>query len=164
MHFEPLIRFPSEPTELAWCFAFVDGHLLLPAEEPDIAPRPLVARQRQRCKVWDQRPFVCRMHFLPGEPIDPKDPRWPKEVKAFNVRMPLRQHVALMQTEKRMLLTPAPFLNANVLQWLQLAEGQLLAEVGEAPLRFTADGQPAPKANRNNPAAKKFEKDKRRRK
>lgn len=43
MHFEPLIRFPSEPTELAWCFAFVDGHLLLPAEEPDIAPRPLVA-------------------------------------------------------------------------------------------------------------------------
>ncbi len=127
-------------------------------------PCPLLDPQTRRCKVWDQRPFVCRMHFLPGEPIDPKDPRWPKEVKAFNVRMPLRQHVALMQIEKRMLLTPAPFLNANVLQWLQLAEGQLLAEVGEAPLRFTADGQPAPKANRNNPAAKKFEKDKRRRK
>ena len=127
-------------------------------------PCPFLDPQARRCKVWDERPFVCRMHHLLAPALEPKDPRWPKEVQAFNVRMPLRQHVALMQIEKRMLLTPAPFLNANILQWLQLAEGQLLAEGGEAPLRLAPDGQPAAKANRNKPGAKKFEKDKRRRK
>jgi hypothetical protein len=67
-----------------------------------------------------------------------------------------------MQIEKRMLLSAAPFLYANVLQWLQLAEGQQLTEVGEAPLRFAPDGQPAARANRNRPGAKKFEKERRR--
>jgi len=86
-------------------------------------------------------------------------PGYPKQVKAYNVRIPLRQQVALMQIEKRMLMNAAPFLNANVLQWLQLAEGQLLAEVGEAPLRLAADGQTAAKANRNKPGAKKFSKE-----
>ncbi len=123
---------------------------------------PLLDRETHRCRVWDQRPFSCRMHHVLGDPAsaDPRDPRWPKQVKAINVRMPLRQQVALMQIEKRMLLTPAPFLNANVLQWLQLAEGHQLAEVGEAPVRFAPDGQAPVKANRNKPGAKKFAKDK----
>ena len=123
---------------------------------------PLLDGQTHRCRVWEQRPFTCRMLYMPGDSpaIEPQAPEWPKQVKVFNVRLPLRQQVALMQIEKRMLLTPAPFLNANILQWLQLAEGHQLAEVGEAPLRFGPDGQPPVKANRNRPGAKKF-KDKR---
>ena len=123
---------------------------------------PLLDPQTRRCRAWDQRPFVCRMNHLLGDPAaaDPRDPRWPKQTRVFNVRMPLRQQVALMQIEKRMLLTPAPFLNANLLQWLQLAEGHQLAEVGEVPLRFGPEGQAASKANRNRPGAKKFTKDK----
>ena len=122
---------------------------------------PFLDPQGHRCRIWDERPFVCRMHHLLGDPreADPRSPGYPKQVKAYNVRMPLRQHVALMQIEKRMLMNAAPFLNANVLQWLQLAEGQLLAEVGEAPMRLAADGQAAAKANRNKPGAKKFSKE-----
>ena len=126
---------------------------------------PLLDPETHRCRAWEQRPFGCRMHFILGDTsaADPRDPRWPKQVKAFNVRMPLRQMVALMQIEKRMLLTPAPFLNANLLQWVQLTEGQQLAEVGEAPLRFSPDGQAPARANRNRPGAKKFAKEKERR-
>ena len=125
-------------------------------------PCPFLDPQAHRCRIWDQRPFVCRMHHVLGDPreADPRSPGYPKQVKAYNVRMPLRQHVALMQIEKRMLMGAAPFLNANVLQWLQLAEGQLLVEAGEAPGRLTPDGQAPPKANRNNPGAKKFNKEK----
>ena len=124
-------------------------------------PCPFLDPQAHRCRIWDERPFVCRMHHLLGDPreADPRSPGYPKQVKAYNVRIPLRQQVALMQIEKRMLMNAAPFLNANVLQWLQLAEGQLLAEVGEAPLRLAADGQTAAKANRNKPGAKKFSKE-----
>lgn len=126
---------------------------------------PLLDRETHRCRAWDQRPFACRMNHVLGDATaaDPRDPRWPKQTRVFNVRMPLRQMMALMQIEKRMLLTPAPFLAANILQWLQLAEGHQLAEVGEAPLRFMADGQPPAKANRNRPGAKKFAKEKERR-
>ena len=48
---------------------------------------------------------------------------------------------------------------AGQLQLLQFCEGQTIPEVGETPPRLAADGQPAPKANRNNPAAKKFQKE-----
>ncbi len=125
-------------------------------------PCPFLDPQAHRCRIWDERPFVCRMHHLLGDPreADPRGPGYPKQVKAYNVRMPLRQQVALMQIEKRMMMNAAPFLNANVLQWLQLAEGQLLAEAGEAPMRLAADGQTAAKANRNKPGAKKFSKEK----
>jgi hypothetical protein len=58
-----------------------------------------------------------------------------------------------------MMLGVAPFLNAGLLQMLQFCEGQTIPEVGETPPRFAPDGQPAPKANRNNPAAKKFQKE-----
>ncbi|MBL8969989.1 MAG: hypothetical protein JNK56_05380 [Myxococcales bacterium] len=126
---------------------------------------PLLDPETHRCRAWDQRPFSCRMHHILGDAsaADPRDPRWPKQVSVFNVRMPLRQMMALMQIEKRMLLTPAPFLNANILQWLQLAEGHQVSEVGEAPLRFAPDGQAPIKANRNKPGAKKFAKEKDRR-
>jgi len=121
---------------------------------------PLLDPATQRCRAWDVRPFACRMHFILSDPAwsDPRDEHFPKQVKPFNVRMPIRQQVALMQIEKRMLLTPAPFLFANILQWLHLAEGGALAEAGEAPARFAPDGQVAAKANRNRPNAKKFEK------
>jgi len=125
---------------------------------------PLLDKTSLRCRVWEQRPFVCRMHhILDPASADPTAPAWPGQARVFNVRLPLRQQVALMQIEKRMLLTPAPFLDANILQWLQLAEGHQLSEVGEAPLRFAPDGQPPAKANRNRPGAKKF-KDKKARK
>lgn len=127
---------------------------------------PFLDPQTHRCRAWEIRPFACRMHFILSDPnwSDPRDPHYPKQVKAFNVRMPIRQQLALMQIEKRMLLTPVPFLNANVLQWLHLAEGSALQEAGEAPVRFAPDGQVASKANRNRPGAKKFEKTKQKKK
>lgn len=123
---------------------------------------PLLDPQTHRCRAWDVRPFACRMHFILSDPAwsHPKDPHYPQDVKAFNVRLPLRQQLALMNIEKRMLLSPAPFLNANILQWLHLAEGAALVEAGEAPVRFAPDGQVAARANRNRPGAKKFEKGK----
>lgn len=127
---------------------------------------PLLDPQTHRCRAWDVRPFACRMHFILTDHAwsDPKDPHYPEDVKPFNVRVPIRQQLALMQIEKRMMLGPVPFLNANILQWLHLAEGHQLAEAGEAPTRFAPDGQVAQKANRNRPGAKKFEKDKRKKK
>lgn len=127
---------------------------------------PLLDPQAHRCRAWDVRPLACRMHFVLSDPTwsDPRDEHFPRQVKPFNVRLPMRQQIALMQIEKRMLLSPVPFLNANILQWLQLAEGASLPEVGEAPVRFAPDGQVAVKANRNKPGAKKFEKDKRKKK
>src|SRR5690606_21562205 len=89
---------------------------------------------------------------------DPRDPSLAK-VEAKNIRLPVRQQLELLQIEKRMLLGVAPFLNAGLLQLLQFCEGQSIPEVGEAPPRFGADGLPAPKANRNKPTAKKFQKE-----
>jgi NAD+ diphosphatase len=42
MRFEPAILPPSQPTESAWCFVFVDGEMLLPegAEVPGPGPVP----------------------------------------------------------------------------------------------------------------------------
>lgn len=115
----------------------------------------------RRCRIWSERPNVCRMHFLRTDPAwsDPRHESF-KKVKAANIRLPMRQQLALLNIEKRMMLNVAPFLPANVLQLAHFAEGQTIAEVGEAPMRFAADGQPAPKANRNRPSAKKFQKDK----
>lgn len=127
---------------------------------------PLLDPATHRCRAWDVRPFACRMHFVLSDPAwsDPQSEHFPKQVKPFNVRLPIRQQLALMQIEKRMLLSPAPFLYANILQWLHLAEGAALHETGEAPVRFAPDGQVAAKANRNRPNAKKFEKTKKKKK
>jgi hypothetical protein len=47
-----------------------------------------------------------------------------------------------------------------VLQILQLADGQLVQEVGEPPVKMQQDGQIAARANRNVKHAKKFNKKK----
>lgn len=121
---------------------------------------PLLDPQTRRCRVWALRPQSCRMHFTLGDPEhgDPRHPSFPK-LTAHNIRLPVRQQIALMQIEKRMMLGAAPFLNANLLQLVQFAEGQSIPEVGETQTRFGPDGQPPVKANRNNPGAKKFQKD-----
>ena len=100
------------------------------------------------------------MHLAVTDPTwsDPRDASFNKVV-AKNIRLPVRQQVALMQIEKRMMLGAAPFLNATLLQLLHFCEGQTIAEVGESPLRFGADGAPAAKANRSKPSAKKYQKE-----
>lgn len=54
---------------------------------------PLLDPETHRCRAWHQRPFSCRMHHILGDAsaADPRDPRWPKQVSVFNVRMPLRK-------------------------------------------------------------------------
>lgn len=123
-------------------------------------PCPLLDVERGKCRVWEQRPMVCRMHFVTGDPAhsNPKHEAFPKGVKAKNIRLPIQQQAALMQLEKRLMLQITPFLSANILLLLQLVEGGMLPEAGEAPVRLGADGVAAPKANRNNPSAKKFQK------
>lgn len=123
-------------------------------------PCPLLDRQTQRCRVWEVRPNVCRMHFVAEPPADNYFKGDLKKVRAHNIRLPVRQQLALMQIEKRMMLQAVPFLDANVLQLLQFAEGQTIPEAGETPPKLGADGAPAAKANRNNPQAKKFQKEK----
>jgi hypothetical protein len=54
----------------------------------------------------------------------------------------------------------SPFLWVAVLQLLQLADGELLHEAGEAPRRMQQDGRVAQRANRNVRHAKKFKKGK----
>jgi Fe-S-cluster containining protein len=126
-------------------------------------PCPLLDEGKQRCRIWDVRPMVCRMHHPTGAPElhDPADASWPTKATAVNVRPSIKAQLELSQLEKRMGMQLAPFLDAGPLQLLQLAEGQLIQEVGEAPQRMQADGQVAPKANRNVAHAKKFQKDKR---
>jgi Fe-S-cluster containining protein len=154
----------KDPDKISMAGTAVQQGRLNAARRKDLCP--LLDPETHRCRAWDVRPFACRMHFVLSDPAwsDPQDEHFPKQVKPQNVRMPLRQQLALMQIEKRMMLTPAPFLNANILQWLHLAEGAGLLEAGEANTRFAPDGNPAVKANRNRPGAKKFEKDKRKKK
>jgi len=116
----------------------------------------------QRCRIWDQRPIACRMHHLVDPPggVKPDDPGWPKNVKAKNLRLPVRAQVTVSQLDKRMNLELSPFLYAAVLQLLQIAEGQQINEAGEAPTRMQQDGAVARPANRNVAHAKKFQKKK----
>lgn len=123
---------------------------------------PLLDEGKQRCRVWDKRPITCRMHLsLVDEAASrPEHEGWPKAVRAHNIRLPVRQQVAVRQLEKRLGLELNPFLSASVLQLAQLLEGQVLPEAGEAPQRMQQDGQVAQRANRNVKHAKKFQKDK----
>ncbi|WP_434422217.1 YkgJ family cysteine cluster protein [Nannocystis pusilla] len=148
----------KDPEKIAMTDAAVEDGRVAFARRGELCP--LLDPQTHRCRVWDVRPNVCRMHFVVSDPTgsDAREPGFDK-VAARNIRLPVRQQVALMQIEKRMMLGVAPFLNAGQLQMLQFCEGQTIPEVGETPPRFAADGQPAPKANRNNPAAKKFQKE-----
>jgi len=74
----------------------------------------------------------------------------------------MKVQVLLTQLDKRMLLQNSPFLPAGVLQMLELGQGQVIQEVGEAPLRLQQDGSVAQRANRNVKHAKKFQKGKKR--
>lgn len=148
----------KDPEKIAMTDAAVEDGRVAFAQRGDLCP--LLDPQTHRCRVWEERPNACRMHFVVTDPSwsDPRHPSFNKVV-ARNIRLPVRQQVALMQIEKRMMLGAAPFLNAGLLQMLHFCEGQTIPEVGESPPRFAADGQPAPKANRNNPSAKKFQKE-----
>ncbi len=119
------------------------------------------ADAKGRCRIWDQRPQSCRMHHIQTDPewSRPGHPNF-DQVKLVNIRIPLRQQVALAQLEKRMVLGASPFLPATLMQIIQLVEGNMLYEVGEAPVRFAADGKVMAKANRNRKNAKKFNKGK----
>jgi Fe-S-cluster containining protein len=123
---------------------------------------PLLDEAKQRCRAWERRPIACRMHLplVDEATTRPDHERWPKAVKAHNVRLPVRQQVAVRQLEKRLGLELNPFLSASVLQLVQLVEGDVLPEVGEAPRRMQQDGQVAQRANRNVKHAKKFQKGK----
>ena len=125
-------------------------------------PCPFLDQKRDRCRIWEQRPVVCRMHYptTPPEMSRPDHEAWPIAVKAKNIRLPVKVQVQLAQLDKRMMLQVSPFLYAGVLQLLQMSEGQPIQEVGEAPQRMQQDGQVAQKANRNVKHAAKFKKKK----
>jgi Fe-S-cluster containining protein len=124
-------------------------------------PCPFLDRNRRKCRLGDAKPIVCRMHHIATDPAwsNPQHPRH-GDVKAKNIRLPIRQQVALQQIDKRMALQLSPFLYVNLLQLLQLAEGELIAEVGEAPRKMQQDGRVAGRANRNVKHAAKFKKGK----
>ena len=122
---------------------------------------PFLDPERGRCRIWEVRPMVCRQQFVQGDAAryDPGHAEHDKlEIK--NIRLPVKQQVTLLQLEKRLVLQLTPFLYPNMLLLLQLADGQTLPEAGEAPPRFGPNGLVMPKANRQNPAAKKFQKGK----
>jgi hypothetical protein len=122
---------------------------------------PFLDKAKSRCRVWDRRPIVCRMHHITGDAslADPTHERH-ADVQVVNIRLPVRPQVALTQIDKRMALGLSPFVYAGELQILQLTEGQLLQEVGETPQRMQQDGRVVQKANRNVKHAKKFQKKK----
>ncbi len=122
------------------------------------------ADHKGRCRIWQQRPQSCRMHHVqsPAQWSRADHPNF-DQVKLVNIRIPLRQQVALAQVEKRMVLGTSPFLPAALMQLVQLVDGNMLYEVGEAPMRFSADGTVVAKANRNRKRAKKYAKGKKRR-
>jgi Fe-S-cluster containining protein len=151
----------KDPDQIAMTSPAVQEGRLALAQRGE--PCPLLDKETRRCRVWEVRPNVCRMHFIKSGPASPDDNYFKgdlKRIDAANIRLPVRQQLALMQIEKRMMLQAVPFLNANLLQLAHFAEGQTIPEAGEAPVRLGADGQPPPKANRNVAHAKKFQKEK----
>lgn len=125
-------------------------------------PCPFLDEGKQRCRIWDQRPVCCRMHLplVDEATARPDHEGWPTAVKAHNLRMPVKQQVTVRQLDKRLALDLNPFLYASVLQLAQIAEGELIPEVGEAPRKMQQDGRVARRANRNVKHAKKYQKGK----
>lgn len=125
-----------------------------------LVPCPMLDEGKQRCRIWDTRPICCRMHLPRTEEATtrPDHEGWPKAVKAHNLRLPVKQQVTVRQLDKRLALELNPFLAASILQLAQISEGQLIAEVGEAPRKMQQDGQIARRANRNVKHAKKNQK------
>lgn len=122
---------------------------------------PFLDEGKQRCKIWEARPIVCRMHHPTTNPewSDPSHENYDK-VKAKNLRLPVKPQATLVQLDKRMGLQIAPFLYASLLQVLQLAEGGVLLEVGEPPLKLQQDGRMQQRANRGRAGSKKAQKKK----
>ncbi|MCA9662070.1 MAG: YkgJ family cysteine cluster protein [Myxococcales bacterium] len=127
-------------------------------------PCPLLDPQRGRCRVWEIRPLNCRGHFVTAdaERVDPTREDY-LELPAKNLRLPIHQQVAHIQLEKRLLLQITPFLYANLLVLLQLADGQTIPENGEAPVRFGPDGVAIPAPGRGRGKGKGKGKAKRKR-
>lgn len=126
-------------------------------------PCPMLDVGKERCRIWEQRPIACRMQWpiTPPEQNRPDAEGWPRGARSHNIRLPVKQQVQVHQLDKRMALQTSPFLYAAVLQVLQLADGQLVQEVGEPPVRMQQDGHIAARANRNVKHAAKFAKKKR---
>jgi hypothetical protein len=124
-------------------------------------PCPFLDPAKGRCRIWEVRPGCCRQHLVRGDKAlaDPRHERH-ADVQVVNLRLPIRAQVSLTQLDRRMALGLSPFLYASELQLLQLAEGQVIQEVGEAPQRMQQDGRVVEKANRNVAHAKKFQKKK----
>lgn len=123
-------------------------------------PCPFLDEGKQRCRIWEHRPIACRMHFPTsgGDAHKPDSPGYPKDAKAINLRLPVKQQVTMQQLDKRLALELSPFLYVSTLQVLQLADGALIQEIGEAPIKMQQDGHVAQRANRNVRHAKKFHK------
>ncbi len=120
---------------------------------------PFLDEGKGRCRIWDVRPNVCRMHHVTGDKaLAHPSHEQHANVQVVNIRLPVRSQVALTQIDRRMGLGLSPFVFASELQLLQLAEGQMIQEVGEAPQRMQQDGRVQQKANRNVKHAKKFQK------
>ncbi len=121
---------------------------------------PFFDTGKERCRIWEARPVACRQLYMRSAPetFDPAQANYPKQADVVNIRLPVRAQVTLSQLDKRMALELSPLLYGGVLQALQLANGQIIPEVGEAPMRMQQDGHISAKANRNVAHAKKFQK------
>ncbi|MBV1860170.1 MAG: YkgJ family cysteine cluster protein [Nannocystaceae bacterium] len=122
--------------------------------------------KKGKCRIWEHRPIACRMHHPLGAPAlhQPNHEGYPQAAEVKNIRLPVKIQVELQQLDKRLMLQVSPFLFAGTLQLLQLTEGQMLQETGEAPQRMQQDGQVVQKANRNVKHAAKFKKKKKKKK
>lgn len=118
---------------------------------------PLLDTKKGRCRAWSVRPLSCRMHHVlpPTERAHPQHEEHDR-VDVRNIRIPIRKQAALQQLDKRMGLGLAPFMYAGVLQLLELAQGELIPETGEAVQRMGQDGRVQQRANRNVKHAKKY--------
>ena len=127
---------------------------------------PYLDGKRGKCRIWEHRPVACRQHFPLGDASthSPAHEGYPQAAEVKNIRLPVKIQVELQQIDKRMMLQVSPFLFAGTLQLLQMSDGQMLQEVGEAPQRMQQDGQVVQKANRNVKHAAKFKKKKKKKK
>lgn len=127
---------------------------------------PYLDSKKGKCRIWEHRPVACRMHHPLGDAAQhqPDHEGYPQAAEVKNIRLPVKIQVELQQLDKRLMLQVSPFLFAGTLQLLQLTEGQMLQETGEAPQRMQQDGQVVQKANRNVKHAAKFKKKKKKKK
>lgn len=124
-------------------------------------PCPFLDKSRGRCRIWEQRPAVCRMHFIRSDPewSHPEHDRF-EDVDAVNIRWPMQAQVGLTQLDKRLNLQLSPFMYVSTLQLLEMSQGDMVLEVGETPRRMGEDGRVSQRANRGKKTAKKYKKGK----